>query len=303
MRVQIGIQLPQWGAAADRAGVLAVAQAAEAAGFDAVWASDHPVYPLDAAAEYPYSSGGPPFTPDDGYLEVLTTLAFVAGATQSIRLGTSVLILPMRNVLLTAKALATLDVLSGGRVVVAVGAGWWQGEFEALGASFRHRGTTLDEQLEALRGLWTRGEYEMRGEQVRFQLVALKPLPVQRDGPEVWVGGDGPRTWARVAGASVAGWHGIGYRPEKIRAAQAAIAAACRVTGRDPATVRFSTATGLPDTKPKFFERLELLHNLGISQVVLIPHDASVASILEAIRLYGEEVRPHLQGPLGAPPI
>ena len=294
--MQVGIQLPQWGAAADRAGVLAVAQAAEEAGFDAIWASDHVVYPLHDVAEYPYSSSGPPFTSDDGYLEVLTTLAFVAGATRSIRLGTSVLILPMRNVLLTAKTLATLDVLSGGRVVVAVAVGWWRAEFEALGADFASRGTRLDEQLEALTGLWTHGEYLMHGEEVSFPLVALKPLPVQSGGPEVWVGGEGPRTWARVAGAAVTGWHGIGYRSQTIRAAQEAIAAACRVTGRDPATVRFSTATGLPDTRSKMLGRLESLHDLGISQVVFIPRDTRVTSLLEAIRLYGEEVRPQLGG-------
>src|ERR1700681_4260340 len=114
-RPRIGIQLPQWGAAASRKNVLEIARAAEAMGFDSVWASDHVVYPLEGSTPYPYAgSGDKPFTPDEGYLEALTTLAVVAGATSTIQLGTSVLILPMRETLLTAKAIATLDVLSDG---------------------------------------------------------------------------------------------------------------------------------------------------------------------------------------------
>src|SRR5690606_13841349 len=108
-----------------------IAQAAEAAGFDSVWASDHIVHPLTGEAPYPYGSGELPFRAEDGYLEALTTLAFVAGCTERIRLGTSVLVLPMREVLLTGKVLASLDALSGGRVAVTVATGWWQAEYEA----------------------------------------------------------------------------------------------------------------------------------------------------------------------------
>jgi probable F420-dependent oxidoreductase len=292
--LRVGIQLPQWGDGANRDGLLSIATAAEAAGFDSVWASDHVVYPLNGEADYPYASGGPPFKPEDGYLEALTTLAVVAGATTRIRLGTSVLILPMREVLLTAKVIATLDVLSGGRTVIAVAAGWWRAEFEALGAAFDSRGRRLDEQLEALTALWTEGRHEMSGGEVRFPPVVVEPRPIQPGGPELWIGGKGARTWRRIASSAAAGWHGIGHRPEVLEEARGGLEKACLAAGRDPASVRYSTATGMPAEAERLLARLQSMSELGFSQVVLIPREDRLSSILEAITQFGQTVRPNL---------
>jgi probable F420-dependent oxidoreductase len=289
--VQVGIQLPQWGEMATREALVGVARAAEAAGFDSVWVSDHVVYPLEGPAAYPQSEDGkPPFAPEDGYLEALTALGVVAGATERIGIGTSVLVLPMRNVVLTAKSLATLDVLSGGRLSVAVGAGWWAGEFEALGAEFATRGAVLDEQLSALAELWGSGRAAAGGAHVRFPLVACEPRPLQAGGPPLWIGGEGPRAWRRVARSPSAGWHGVGYRPETFAAARDAIAFACRETGRDPAGVRLSTATGMPSAPDRMLGRLEALRDAGVSQVVFIPRGDRLHAVLEAVGAFGARV-------------
>jgi probable F420-dependent oxidoreductase len=294
VRLRVGIQLPQWGDLATREAILDIARSAESAGLDSVWVSDHVVHPLTGPADYPYAAGGPPFRPEWGYLEALTTLALIAGATDRIRLGTSVLLLPMRETLLAGKQLATLDVLSGGRVTVAVAAGWWRAEFEALGADFDSRGARLDEQLRALRALWSDGAGEWQGRQVRFPPVALRPTPAQTGGPELWIGGRGPRVWRRVAETPGAGWHGIGYQREQLTEARAAIAVACDAAGREPATVRYSTATGMPADRERLLRRLTDLAESGLTQVVLIPRAESMDSILAVVADYGGWVRERL---------
>jgi probable F420-dependent oxidoreductase len=291
--IRVGLQLPAWGAAARRQPLIRVAREAEAAGFDSLWVSDHLVYPLGAPVEYPYSSTGePPFTAADGYLEALTTLGVVAGATERIRLGTSVLILPMRPLLLTAKCLSTLDVLSDGRLVVAVSAGWWRAEFEALDVNFDRRGELLDAQLAALQALWADGRGSASGPDLAFPDVVLAPRPIQPGGPEVWIGGRGKRAWRRATSSGATGWHGIGYQGEAIKAAREGIARACDESGRDPSTVRYSTATGMPSTGDRLAARLDDLRSQELDQVVLIPRSDSISTLLEGIEQFGRVGRP-----------
>jgi probable F420-dependent oxidoreductase len=293
--IRVGLQVPQWGIAAARQPLIRVARAAEAAGFDSLWASDHVVYPLDLSGSYPYSSTGePPFRPEDGYLEVLTVLAVLAGATDTIRLGTSVLILPMRPTLLTAKAISTLDVLSDGRVVLAVSTGWWREEFDALGADFGNRGAVLDAQLRALRALWSEGRAAAPGPHVAFPDVIAEPKPLQSHGPELWIGGSGPRVWARVATSGAAGWHGIGYQTERIHAARVGITRACEQADRDPASVGYSVATGMPADPGRMLARLADLREARVRQVVFIPRSDDLTSLLHGIEEFGNSVRPAL---------
>src|ERR671923_55332 len=121
--------------------LLRVVTRAEELGFDSVWVGDHIIIPWQIASAYPYSpTGTPPFKPEESALEPLTLLSYLAGCTSRVQLGISVLIVPHRNPLYTAKVLSTLDVLSGGRVICGVGSGWMREEFEALGLSFERRG-------------------------------------------------------------------------------------------------------------------------------------------------------------------
>lgn len=274
--MRVGVHLPQWGPGARRAGVVAVARAAEEAGLDSLWVADHVVIPVEGSADYPYQDKTP-FGPGDGFLEAFTLLAVVAGATERIRLGTSVLVLPMRETLLTAKIAATFDALAPERLVLAIGAGWWAEEFAALGAPFAGRGRTLDEQLTALRALWREGTVAFDGERVRFPAVACEPRP-QGGGPPLLVGGMGPAAWKR-AGRLGDGWHALGVHAETLAEGRAQIAEHARAAGRGTARLTLSTSTVLPDDDATALRRLRRLHDLGVDEVVL-----QIASEPDAVR-------------------
>jgi probable F420-dependent oxidoreductase len=184
--MKFGVCLPNFpfGVRPTREAILDVAQEAEALGFDSVWVSDHILVPKDK--------------PRYGRLfETLTTLAYVGGATERIELGTSVLILPYRNAITVAKQAATIDALTGGRLIIGVGAGWIEGEFNNLGADFRRRGRHLDEGLAVMKALWTEDDPKIDGEFYRFSDVLFEPRPVPSpaEGPArpggipIWVGG------------------------------------------------------------------------------------------------------------------
>jgi len=147
--MEFGFSLPSRGQAATMQNMRLLAQHAEALGLDSVWVSDHIIVPRHIDSFYPYDPEGRfPSAPDQAYYEPLTTLAFLASCTTRVQLGTSVLILPYRNALLTAKIVSTLDALSGGRVILGIGVGWMEEEFDALGLdTFHQRGEVSDEYL------------------------------------------------------------------------------------------------------------------------------------------------------------
>jgi len=296
--MRLGVHLPQWGPAADRRGVLRVARAAEASGLDSVWVADHIVFPTRSASSYPYRKGGVPFRAEDAFLEALTTLAVVAGATERVDLGTSVLVLPMREPLLVAKSIATLDVLSGGRTSIAIGAGWWEEEFAAVGAPFAGRGLRLDAQLEVLRSAWSTGTVARAAEPFRTGEVACLPRPVRPGGPTLWSGGSGRAAFRRAV-TLTDGWHGVGSRVAAIEAARDALAEAARVAGRS-GPVPLSTSAGLGRSTAETTERLSALRDAGVAQVVLNigDKDTPVDEVCRTIEQLGHEVRPLLTTPL-----
>jgi probable F420-dependent oxidoreductase len=287
--LRIGIQLPQRGEAANRRGIVELARAAEDAGLHSLWVSDHVVHPAHSSSRYPYHPEGRiPFVPSEGCLEALTTLAVAAGVTERIGLGTSVLVLPMRETLLAAKVIASLDVLSNGRVILAVAPGWWREEFEALGADFPSRGPRLDEQMVAMTELWRNGTGAMSGQHVSFDELTFEPRPLQPGGPEIWIGGSGRRTWERIATTPAIGWHGVGHDRDAIALAGAGIAEACARAGRDAGSIRLSTTTGLPSDAGRAAERIDALADAGISQVVFIPMGPSFGAMREGIACLAE---------------
>ena len=293
------MHLPQWGPLATRDGVLAVARTIEECGLDSAWVADHVVYPLQGGERYPYSRKGPPFGPRDGFLEAFTTLALVAGATSRIALGTSAVVLPMREPLLTAKTVATLDVLSGGRTILAIGAGWWAEEFRALGAPFEHRGRRVDEGIRVLRALWSQGSLEHRGEFFRFAEIACEPRPVQPGGPPIWIAGTGPAAWRRTATLGD-GWHPFQPRPEQLAEGRAQIDRIAREERRDPSEIGVSAAIGLPSDPGRAVERLLELARRGVAHVVLAIPGASVEERCAAIERFVSELRPVIRRELAA---
>jgi probable F420-dependent oxidoreductase len=175
---------------------------AERLGYHSVWTNDHVVVP---AAMTQYAR----------IFESITTLVWVAAQTKRIRLGTSVLILAQRDAVLAAKQLATVDVLSGGRLIVGLGAGYVAEEFALLGAAFEHRGPRLAEQIETMRSLW-RGETSVTARATTFEDVSFGPLPVQRGDIPVWLAGTSERALARAAEHADA-WHPAHITPERLK--------------------------------------------------------------------------------------
>jgi probable F420-dependent oxidoreductase len=194
-----------------------LAQRAEAVGFDSLWVGDHIIIPRHVQSFYPYASdGASPFAPDQPYCEPLSVLHFLAGCTQRVRLGTDVLIIPYRHPVLTAKILATLDVLSEGRMILGAGVGWMQEEFEALGLrTYTERGAVTNEYLRLFKELWTKDEPVFQGQYYQVSGIGFQPKPVQQPHPPIWIGGHtGPAL--RRAAELGDGWLPIGQSPPAI---------------------------------------------------------------------------------------
>ena len=287
----VGMHVPQWGADATRNGVLAVARVADAVGLDSVWVADHVVFPLQGDTKYPYREKGVPFTPEEGFLDALSTLAVIAGATERVRIGTSILVSPMREPLQLAKTAATVDVLSGGRLVLGVGMGWWKEEYEALGVPFEARGKRFEEQLRILRALWRDGRLEHRGDFYDFGAVACEPRPIQSGGPPLLIGGLGEKAQRRAALIGD-GWHGVGWKAEVFRQAFENVRRMASDAGRDPDAIKFSTSIGLHPDRDKAIQRLTEMADAGVSLAVLNLSEQTSAATCAAIERLAEEILP-----------
>lgn len=251
---KFGAIIPTRGPLATRDGLLAIAKRAEMLGFDFVSVSDHIVIPRRIASQYPYSATGAyPGDKDerDQCLEQLTALTFLAGVTNHVKLLTSVMVVPYRSPVHTAKILASLDVLSRGRLVVGCGAGWMREEFEAVQAPpYERRGAVTDEYLRAFKELWTAKSPSFKGEFCSFSDIAFEPKPVQKPTPLIWIGGESPPALRR-AGRFADCWYPIGSNPEypvatpkQLRTSLAQVRKYAQEAGRDPSAVGVAYATG-----------------------------------------------------------
>jgi len=243
--MQYGFGAPVSGALSAPETLSRVATEGEAMGYDYITISDHVVIPRDIEARYPYSDTGefPGRSRGDRH-EQLTAVAFIAGATSRLRLVTSVTVVPHRPAVLQAKMLATIDVLSKGRLTFGIGAGWMKEEFEALGVPpFPARGAVTDEYLQACRELWTKDNPQFDGKYVKFANVLFEPKPVQKPHPPIWVGGESGPALRRTA-ALGDGWYPIGTNPQhrldsmkRFAAGVERLRRLTREAGRDPAKI------------------------------------------------------------------
>src|SRR5438552_4567518 len=221
--MRYGFYLPTRGRSAEPDALEALVERGEALGFHSTVIADHVVFPVAIASKYPYTVSGE-FPGGGDALEQLTLMSFVAAKSTRLRLITSVMILPHRNPVLTAKMLATIDVLSRGRVTVGIGVGWLREEFEALGAAdFDRRGAVSDEYIRIFKTLWTQSPASFEGEFYRFAPLKCEPQPLQKPHPPIWIGGHSPAALRRVARLGD-GWHPVGgiaaipLRPAEMRA-------------------------------------------------------------------------------------
>lgn len=294
--MDIGCHLPVYGPATTRDVVVGFSRRMEALGFDSLWVSDHVVLPFTIRSRYPYSATGDfALPPTTDFLEPLTTLALVAGATERLRLGTTVLVLPHRHPLLVAKMFSTLDRLAPGRVILGAGVGWMREEIELFGVPHARRGAWSDEALRVIRACWAPGDRtSFRGEFFRFDDVGVFPKPAPGAIP-IWIGGHTPRALRRVAELGDA-WHAAFPSSDKMQSALAELREACRAAGRDFSTLTLTARVGLPARRPadELVAELKGLADLGVTHVVLESRARDLADMTATYERVAREVRPRL---------
>jgi len=289
--LQFGVFLPQFGPHARGADVAerirAVAVAAERLGYDVLWTAEHIIFPRTIATPYPYG-GRFPFPVTDPILGIVATLSYVAALTSRIRLGSNVMVLPMRNPIVLAKELASLDVLSDGRLLLGVAGGWLAEEFVMVGAPFRERGRRTDEYVRLLRALWSEESVTFRGRWFQLEDAAFFPKPVQQPLP-IWIGGGSPAALRRVARLGD-GWVAA-PRPTLDDLADdiAEIRRLAEDAGRDPHAIGVASASGATSIDD-LLDRIPRLQRIGvtIASVPLMFWARSFAHVLELMEEFAQ---------------
>lgn len=271
MRLSVALFGLATGGGAD--GLVGSARAAEDAGYDAVFVADHPTQTLSGS-----------------YLDPLIALSVLAGATRTIRLGISVLVVPYRNPVLLANEAASLDVLSGGRLILGVGVGHVEEEFEVLGVPPRRRGVLTDEYLRVMQELWTGKPVTHEGRFTGFRNARLSTRPLTSGGPPIWVGGNSDAALRRSLRFAEA-WHGLGVEPEEMPGYHRRLERLGEEAGRDPATLEL-TNLYFPNRTDvgALVDNLRRQAEGGISScAVVLPGPASFA--VDAMRRIADEAR------------
>lgn len=259
--MKFGVFLPVSGRAATRQTLMQAARQAESLGYDSVWSADRIIIPWKIDTTYPYSKDQTFIVPPDRpFLEPLTCLAFLAGCTETIQLGMSVLVLPYRHPLYWAKIATTIDQLSLGRLIMGIGVGWMAEEFAALGAPFKERGKVSDEQLKLLKVLWRDGRATFKGEHYQFEDIAFNPKPFQKPRLPIWVGGEG-KFAQRRAGIFGDAWfpYFVKITPRELARRFELVLHSAREAGREPAEVKLACCLPIELTRDPVPQQEEYL--------------------------------------------
>jgi probable F420-dependent oxidoreductase len=274
--------------------------------------ADHVVFPVKSESDYPYTLDRKHPGGGDA-LETFSILGVVAGATEKLRLVTSVLVLPYRNPVLTAKMVASLDVLSGGRVTVGVGVGWLQEEFEALDSpDFEKRGAVTDEWIAIFKKLWSESPVSFAGKFYSFNDIRCEPFPLQRPHPPIWVGGHSPAALRRTAKHGD-GWHPVGaiaaspLPPEEMRAHLATLRKLTEAEKRDFSKMAISYKaplydTGVPDrgdnrrsfagSPQQIADDIRSFAAIGVHELIFDFRGSSTSESVERLQKFAAEVIP-----------
>lgn len=279
--MKVGISLPQLGPQASAENLIRVARRAEDLGYDSAWVLERILWPINPKEPYPASPDGSLPEAYQLVFDPLETLTFVAAHTSKIRLGTSVLVLPYHTPIQLARRIATLDVLSGGRVDVGVGAGWSRDEFEAAGTPFERRGARSDEFLQAMIEIWTKDPVSFNGEFYHIPESRIGPKPLQKPHPPIYVGGFGPYAFERAAKygdgwnpAGVPSWEWLEGMIKQLHET------ARRTGGRTMAVILRSFTVVFPQpgkrapmmgTLDEVKEDIDRLRDIGVTEVVHSP--------------------------------
>ena len=315
--MDVGFTIPTRGPLASAEGVAALARRADELGYAHLAVPDHVVVPRSIDSRYPYSATGEfPGAASGACFDQFTLLAFVAALNSTARLLTSVTVIPHRGAVHTAKTVATIDVLSGGRMILGVGAGWMKEEFEALGAPpFEARGQVTDEYLQAFKLLWTEDDPRFDGEHVRFANISFLPKPVQKPHPPIWVGGESPAALRRTVRYGDT-WFPIGNNPRHALDTVARFAQGCdnlravaEKHNRDPQSIGLAFfANWFDETKTleakngerhlltgnaeQVAEDIRGLADLGVTDLTLNFQRDTLARSLDSMQHFAEVIRP-----------
>jgi probable F420-dependent oxidoreductase len=262
----------------------AIAREAENLGFESFWVAEHLVMPATYSTWYPRGKDGkvPEFYA--ALTDPFVALATAAAATRTIRLGTGICLLPERNVIETAKAVASLDLYSGGRFIFGVGAGWFPEEAAIMGVDFKRRWLHLRESIEALRELWTKDEASYAGEIINFPAVKLYPKPVQKPCPPIILGAHDPKYALRRVARYADGWCPGGLAPEKAREYIPQIRAMALEFGRDPDRLEFSVLQMAAGTAAPSDETITQYRDAGVTRLVILPGASAESDGVNLVR-------------------
>ncbi|GGM64387.1 LLM class F420-dependent oxidoreductase [Dactylosporangium sucinum] len=268
----------------DRAAHLA--RTAEEAGFSTLWAPEHIVVPVRYASAYGFASDGKIQIADEPFPDPLVWLTYVSAVTSRIRLGTGVLILPEHNPVSLAKRTATLAAMSGGRLVLGVGAGWFREEYDALGMDFGTRGARMDESIDVLREIWSQDEAAYSGRHYHFEPLRMYPKPPGRAVP-IHVGGDS-RVAARRAGRTGDGFFPAMWPTERVRQELPALLEEMRVSaraaGRDPDAIEVTSGGARTAEEAKWYA------DQGVHQLTVAVRARDEQGIHAELMRFGETV-------------
>jgi probable F420-dependent oxidoreductase len=308
--MELGVFLPISGRAAGPEVLAEAAQSAEAQGFDAVWSADRVVTPWHIATPYPYAESHEFIVPPDRpFLDSFTCLAYLAGRTERIRLGISVLVLPYRHPLAWARVAVSIDHLSRGRLIMGVGVGWMREEFAALGVPFEERGRMTDEQLELLGHLWSEEHISFAGRFYEAEDLAFAPRPLQPHMP-IWVGGEGAAARRRTARYGDAWFpYFVETTPAELRAGHEEVRRLAVEAGRDPEQILLTCCRAVevtPGPAPQddrylrgspeqLVEALHAYRAAGVAHIALQFMVPRWPDRVEQIARFAAEVMPHVR--------
>lgn len=274
---------------------------------DSIWTGDHVINAPKIDSTYPYSPTGKfPLPPEETILEPLTFMGYAVAQTQTVQIGVSVLIVPYRNPVVTARAITTLDYLSEGRIIVGVGSGWMKEEFDALGVPFADRGAQTDEFIRVFKEIWTNPTPQFSGAYVQFSGITAYPLPVQKPHPPIWVGGNSKRAMRRALELGE-GWQPGWSKPDQFAQEMQDFQRIAERVGRDPKTVEISLLRPMQiidradahrpliGTPEQIAEDIRAYQRLGVSHLVFAFRTSTLTETLETIERFATQIRPLLQ--------